>query len=62
MRRGGLPGKGVIGGFFEGGEDMVATILEGALDCFEVFAGELVWEAEEGLFLVVVVSRNMWAW
>lgn len=41
---------------------MVARVFEGALDRFEVSARELVWEAEEGLFLVDVVSRNMWTW
>jgi hypothetical protein len=57
LRWGGLPGEGVIGGFLEGGEDMVAGVFEGALDGLEIFARELVGEAEEGLFLVEVISR-----
>jgi len=48
----GLPGEGVIGGFLKGGEDTVTGVFERALDGFKVFAGELVGEPEEGLFLV----------
>lgn len=62
MRWGGLPGEGVIGGFLEGREDMVAGVFEGALDGLEIFARELVGEAEEGLFLVAVISRSQWTW
>lgn len=59
--RRGFPVEGVIGGFLERGEDMVAGVFKGTLQGLEVFAGELVGESEERLFLVEVVSRSMWS-
>ena len=39
---------------------MVASVFERPLDGFEVFAGELVGESEERLFLVERVSSYSW--
>lgn len=53
-----MAGEGGVGCCLEGREDAALLALDVALGDLEVFAGELVWEAEERLVLCSVVCKE----
>ena len=48
-----LAGEGGVGGGFEGREDVFVFPFDVFLSSFEIFTGDLMWEAEERLILFV---------
>lgn len=52
-------GERVVGGVFEGREDMFLFALDDALDGLEVSAGEFVWESEEWLVLYIHEAQGV---
>lgn len=52
-------GERVVGGVFEGREDMFLFALDDALDGLEVSAGEFVWESEERLVLYIHEAQGV---